>query len=105
MSEALRILVVDDEEDIRDLISGILTDEGYETRSAGDSETALAAVNSLDEDRIVRHFVNAVQSAIRTNYYQLDKSGQPGATQNHLVLLAETLEGYHNLIKIGRAHV
>ncbi len=29
-----------------------------------------------------------------------DKSGVPGATQNHLVLLAETLEGYHNLIKL-----
>ena len=28
------------------------------------------------------------------------KSGQPGETQNHLVLLAETLEGYHNLIKL-----
>ena len=40
-------------------------------------ETALAAVESLDEDRILRHFVNAVQSAIRTNFYQLDKDGQP----------------------------
>src|SRR5829696_7277071 len=29
-----------------------------------------------------------------------DKSGNPGATQNHLVLLAENLEGYHNLIKL-----
>ena len=28
------------------------------------------------------------------------KSGVPGETQNHLVLLAETLEGYHNLIKL-----
>ena len=31
----------------------------------------------LDEDRIVRRFVNAVQSAIRTNYYQLGEDGQP----------------------------
>ena len=29
-----------------------------------------------------------------------DKSGVPGETANHLVLLAETLEGYHNLIKL-----
>ena len=43
---ASEILVVDDEEDIRDLISGILTDEGYETRAAGDSEAALAAVRA-----------------------------------------------------------
>src|SRR3954454_25235211 len=28
------------------------------------------------------------------------KSGNPGETANHLVLLAETNEGYHNLIKL-----
>jgi glutamate dehydrogenase len=42
-------------------------------------EAALATVESLDEDRIIRRFVNAVQSAIRTNYYQLDDDGQPKA--------------------------
>jgi glutamate dehydrogenase len=42
-------------------------------------EDALQAVESLDEDRILRHFVNAVQSAIRTNFYQLDTDGQPKA--------------------------
>ena len=41
---ALDILIVDDEKDIRDLISGILEDEGFETRVAHDSETALAEV-------------------------------------------------------------
>jgi glutamate dehydrogenase len=40
-------------------------------------EDALGAVDSLDEDRIIRQFVNAVQAAIRTNYYQIDASGQP----------------------------
>jgi DNA polymerase-3 subunit alpha len=34
---------------------------------------------------------------------RLEKSGNPGATQNHLVLLAETDEGYHNLIKLVSA--
>jgi two-component system nitrogen regulation response regulator NtrX len=43
---ASEILVVDDEEDIRDLISGILRDEGYETRMAGDSDAALAAARA-----------------------------------------------------------
>ncbi len=38
------ILIVDDEEDIRDLISGILRDEGFETRAAADSDGALAAL-------------------------------------------------------------
>ena len=41
---ASEILIVDDEEDIRDLIAGILKDEGYDTRVAGDSEAALNAV-------------------------------------------------------------
>jgi DNA polymerase-3 subunit alpha len=31
---------------------------------------------------------------------RLVKSGNPGETANHLVLLAETTEGYHNLIKL-----
>ena len=37
------ILIVDDEPDIRLLIDGILRDEGYDTRQAGDSDAALAA--------------------------------------------------------------
>jgi two-component system nitrogen regulation response regulator NtrX len=40
---ALEILVVDDEPDIRLLIDGILRDEGYETRQAGDSDATIAA--------------------------------------------------------------
>ena len=32
-----------------------------------------------------------------------DKSGTPGETANHLVLLAETNEGFHNLIKLVSA--
>ncbi|MPZ36869.1 MAG: NAD-glutamate dehydrogenase, partial [Rhizobiales bacterium] len=42
-------------------------------------EQALASVQSLDEDRILRHFVNAVQSAVRTNFYQVDIEGRPKA--------------------------
>lgn len=38
------ILIVDDEADIRELIAGILDDEGYDTRTAGDSDSALAAI-------------------------------------------------------------
>jgi two-component system nitrogen regulation response regulator NtrX len=40
---AHEILVVDDEPDIRLLIDGILRDEGYETRQAGDSDGTIAA--------------------------------------------------------------
>ncbi|HEY7977816.1 MAG TPA: sigma-54 dependent transcriptional regulator [Rhizomicrobium sp.] len=41
---APEVLVVDDEEDIRDLIAGILSDESYETRVASDSDSAFAAL-------------------------------------------------------------
>jgi len=42
---ALDILVVDDEQDIRELVAGVLTDEGYECRTAGDSTRALQLVD------------------------------------------------------------
>ena len=40
------ILIVDDEEDIRDLVAGILDDEGHETRTAHDADSALAEISS-----------------------------------------------------------
>ena len=40
------ILIVDDERDIRELISEILKDEGFATRLAGNSDDAMAAVNA-----------------------------------------------------------
>ncbi|MEO8142371.1 MAG: response regulator, partial [Sphingomicrobium sp.] len=44
---ALDVLVVDDEADIRDLVAGVLEDEGYAVRTAADSDSALNAI----EDR------------------------------------------------------
>ena len=44
---ALDVLVVDDEADIRDLVAGVLEDEGYSVRTAADSDAALEAI----EDR------------------------------------------------------
>jgi two-component system nitrogen regulation response regulator NtrX len=41
---ALEVLVVDDEADIRELVSGVLEDEGYTVRTAADSTSALEAV-------------------------------------------------------------
>ncbi len=40
------ILIVDDEADIRDLVAGILDDEGYKTRTARDSDTAMAEISA-----------------------------------------------------------
>lgn len=42
---ALDILIVDDERDIRELVSGVLSDEGYACRTAGDSTSALEAID------------------------------------------------------------
>jgi len=41
---ALEVLVVDDEADIRDLVSGVLEDEGYAVRAAADSTQTLDAI-------------------------------------------------------------
>ena len=35
---ALDILIVDDERDIRELVAGVLEDEGFETRTAANSD-------------------------------------------------------------------
>lgn len=43
---ALDILIIDDEEDIRELVSGILEDEGYSTRTAHDSDSGLAEIEA-----------------------------------------------------------
>jgi len=43
---ALDILIVDDERDIRELVAGVLEDEGYETRGAADSDAALEAISA-----------------------------------------------------------
>src|ERR1700728_3759202 len=43
---AADILIVDDEDDIRGLVAGILEDEGYGARLARDSDEAIAAVEA-----------------------------------------------------------
>ncbi|MBB4856792.1 two-component system nitrogen regulation response regulator NtrX [Novosphingobium chloroacetimidivorans] len=42
----IEILIVDDERDIRELVAGVLSDEGFECRTAGDSESALSALDT-----------------------------------------------------------
>lgn len=47
------ILIVDDEKDIRELIADILQDEGFQTRLAGNSDEAIAALNTAEPDLLV----------------------------------------------------
>ncbi len=51
--KAPEILVVDDEADIRELIAGILNDDGYETRLAKDADGALGAVRARQPALVV----------------------------------------------------
>ena len=57
--------------------------KAHEAEAAAAIEAALQGVASLDEDRILRRFVNAVQAAIRTNFYQIGADGLP----KHLIAL------------------
>jgi len=43
-------------------------------------EEALTKVPSLDEDRILRRYVNAIGATLRTNYFQHDADGRPRKT-------------------------
>jgi len=48
------ILIVDDEADIRALIAGILEDEGYSTREAGNSDAALEAIRARRPSLVIQ---------------------------------------------------
>jgi glutamate dehydrogenase len=43
-------------------------------------DEALQAVESLDDDLILRRFTNAMQAAVRTNFFQTDESGRTKPT-------------------------
>ena len=47
------ILIVDDEADIRDLISDLLDDEGYSARTAHDADSAFQAIEAAPPDLII----------------------------------------------------
>jgi DNA-binding response OmpR family regulator len=47
------ILVVDDESDVRDLLSKFLTRRGYEVATAGDGEAAIAAIRDSHPDIVL----------------------------------------------------
>ncbi|MEP3277880.1 MAG: NAD-glutamate dehydrogenase [Stappiaceae bacterium] len=61
-------------------------DEGKGDRSLKAARTleeinaALESVDSIDDDRILRRFLNVIESVLRTNFFQLDSEGQPKPT-------------------------
>ncbi|CAN5845812.1 NAD-glutamate dehydrogenase [soil metagenome] len=53
------------------------TAEEETERLKAEIEEALDEVTSLDEDRILRRFLNAILATLRTNYFQRDGGGDP----------------------------
>ncbi|WP_323179122.1 response regulator transcription factor [Streptomyces sp. NBC_00320] len=51
--EPVRILVVDDEPDVTDVLAGVMTGEGWNVRTAADGTTALAAARAFRPDAVV----------------------------------------------------
>ena len=61
---AADILIVDDEEDIREIVAGILADEGYHTRTARNADEALTAINSRRPNLIFLGHLDAGAAAL-----------------------------------------
>ena len=85
---AYDILIVDDEPDIRLLIDGILRDEGYETRGAGDADAAVASFRMRRPSLVI-----------------LDVWLQGSKLDGVGLLEAFHSEEPHVPVEIGRAHV
>ena len=55
-------------------------DDAAATRLVTDLESAIDAVATLDEDRILRMYLHLLQAVLRTNAYQRDPDGRPMPT-------------------------
>src|SRR6266851_398312 len=84
------ILIVDDEADIRELVSGILQDEGYVTRTARDSDDALAHVASRRPNLV---FLDIWLQGSRLDGLQL----LDGMKQQHPELPVVMISGHGNI--------
>jgi two-component system nitrogen regulation response regulator NtrX len=62
------ILIVDDEADIREMVAGILQDEGHSTRTARDGDEALSAVVARRPNLV---FLDIWLKGSRLNGFQL----------------------------------
>ena len=63
-SEKCRVLIVDDDENIRALLTELIENEGYEVMSAADGGSGLEAVNSFEPDVVISDVVMPVLNGI-----------------------------------------
>src|ERR671914_2517213 len=87
---AADILVVDDEADIREIVAGILDDEGHGTRTANDSDAALAAIASRRPNLV---FLDIWLQGSRLDGLQL----LDGMKQQHPELPIVMISGHGNI--------
>ncbi|MDE2578435.1 MAG: sigma-54-dependent Fis family transcriptional regulator [Hyphomicrobiales bacterium] len=87
---ATDILIVDDEADIRELVSGILQDEGHETRTAKNSDETLAAIAARQPHLI---FLDIWMQGSRLDGLQL----LDVIRQNHPQLPVVMISGHGNI--------
>ena len=72
-----RVLVVDDEPWVADLVSQTLSDGGYEVRTVGDGESALQAVSDFRPDLVVLDVMLP-----KENGYRVSRKLKTGETDN-----------------------
>ena len=97
------ILVVDDEADIRNLVSGLLEDEGHGTRQASDSDSALAAISDRRPSMIFLDIWlqgSKLKGLGDDHYLYTLRSVDPGVL-NSIQLMEEITEEYR-LLESGR---
>lgn len=68
-----KVLIVDDEEDVRTYLNSLLTHNGYTTELAADGEEGLRKVNEFYPDLIILDIIMPNQSGVGF-YRQLKKS-------------------------------
>src|SRR5687768_4779167 len=101
---ALDILVVDDEQDIRELVAGVLTDEGYECRTAGDSGSALKLIDERRPSLVLLDVWLHGSPMDGLEVLDAVKSREP---QLPVIIFSGhvNIDTAVSAIKIGRAHV
>ncbi|MFA4915478.1 MAG: response regulator [Syntrophales bacterium] len=70
---AKKILIVDDEEDLRTYLTSLLTNNGYETETAADGEEGFIKVSEFHPDAVVLDIIMPNQSGVGL-YRKLKKS-------------------------------
>ena len=80
--EQLRVLAAGDENVVKvlqEVVDARSADRAtQESATRGALLKLLDRVSSLDDDRILRGFIGAIDATLRTSYYQSDADGQPG---------------------------